>query len=84
MSREAFVERKFRNTLAATERRSKRTQEIEPLRGKINRRFAEAISKAVASAHNFNPGSYTAQALSDVLAVNTMLKWLDDACEAAK
>jgi hypothetical protein len=57
-------------------------QEVEPLRRiAVNRRFAEAVDKAVASArvaYDFNPGSYTACALSHVVAIQTMLGWLDD------
>jgi hypothetical protein len=72
----------------ATERRSERIQEFEPFhRNTVKRRFAEAVNKAVASAevaYKFNAGSYTAQALSDVLAIRTMLKWLHDLGEAAK
>jgi hypothetical protein len=57
-------------------------QELAPFRrNAINRRFTEAVNKAVASAqaaYNFSPGSYTAQAISDVRAVQTLCGWLDD------
>jgi hypothetical protein len=61
-------------------------QEIQPFcRNAIDRRLAEAVNKAVESAqvaYSFNPGSYTAQALSDVLAVQTLCRWLADLGEA--
>ena len=47
----------------------------------IRRQLAEAVEKAVASAqtaYRFDPGSYTAQALSDALAVRERLQWLAD------
>jgi hypothetical protein len=57
-------------------------QEIQPFRrNAIDRRLAEAVNTAVASAqaaYNFGPGSYTAHALSDVLAVQKLCRWLDD------
>jgi hypothetical protein len=85
MSGEAFVQTK---RATATERRSEPIQEFEPFhRNTVKRRFVEAVNKAVASAevaYDFNAGSYTARALSDVLAIQTMLKWLDDLGEAKK
>jgi len=47
----------------------------------IRRQVAEAVEQAVASAqtaYRFDPGSYTAQALSDALAVRERLQWLAD------
>jgi hypothetical protein len=53
----------------------------EILRKAIRKQFAEAVNKAVAStrrAYEFNAGTYTAEALSDSLAVQQKLKWLND------
>jgi len=52
-----------------------------PLHRAIRRQVAEAVEQAVASAqtaYRFDPGSYTAQALSDPLAVRERLQWLAD------
>jgi hypothetical protein len=63
-------------------------RQFEPFhRNTVNRRLTEAVNKAVASAElafNFNAGSYTAQALSDVLAIQKLLEWIDDLGGAAK
>jgi hypothetical protein len=68
-------------TSVATKRASQ-VLETEPFRRKaIDRRLVAAVNKAVESAqvaYSFNPGSYTAQVLSDVVAIRTILGWLDD------
>jgi hypothetical protein len=54
---------------------------IAPLHNAIRRQFSEAVNKAVASAQTayaFNPGSYTARALSDAVTVREKLRWLTD------
>jgi hypothetical protein len=47
----------------------------------VKTRLAEAAARAVESAgaaYNFNPGHYTAKALADVVAIKTLLGWLND------
>jgi hypothetical protein len=47
----------------------------------IRAQVAEAVDKAIASArrnYQFNSGSYAAEALADILTVQTKLKWLAD------
>jgi hypothetical protein len=63
-------------------RRSQQPLELAPFRrSAINRRLAEAVGKAIASAklaYGFAPGSYTGEALSDVLAIKKLLGWIED------
>jgi hypothetical protein len=52
-----------------------------PLHNAIREQVAEAVAKAIASArrsYQFNPGSYAAEALADILTVQRKLKWLAD------
>jgi hypothetical protein len=54
---------------------------IAPLHNAIRAQVAEAVDKAIASArrsYQFNPGSYSAEALADILTVQRKLKWLAD------
>jgi hypothetical protein len=55
---------------------------LEPFREPaIRRRLAEMVGKAVASAeiaYSFAPGSYTAQALSDLQDIRKLLGCIDD------
>jgi hypothetical protein len=47
----------------------------------VYNRLAQAVDKAVAStglAYEFAPSSYTAEALSDAVAVQTLLGWVND------
>jgi hypothetical protein len=47
----------------------------------IKRRLEEAAARAVESAraaYTFNSGHYTAKALADVVAIQTLLGWLND------
>jgi hypothetical protein len=47
----------------------------------LRTRLSRVTNKAVASAelaYKFAPGSYTAEALSDVVTIQTLLTWIDD------
>lgn len=64
------------STPGAGARLREAAHEIAPFHNAIRRQLAEAVNKAVASAQTayaFSPGSYTAQALSDALAIREML-----------
>jgi len=52
-----------------------------PLHSAIRRQLDEAVERAVASAraaYQFNPGSYTAQVITDLQAVRERLRWVAD------
>jgi hypothetical protein len=63
--------------------RTEKSEQIEaPFRwAAIKTRLEDAAARAVESAraaYNFNPGHYTAKALADVVAIKTLLGWLND------
>jgi hypothetical protein len=67
----------------AVQGRTDQSEQIEaPFRWTaIKRRLEEAAARAVESAgaaYTFNPGHYTAKALADVVAIQTLLGWLSD------
>ena len=68
-------------SLSPMQGRTDQSEQIEaPFRWTaIKTRLEEAVARAVESAgaaYKFNPGHYTAKALADVVAIQTLLGWL--------